>query len=95
MYIISLPWSDFLTKVNGKTGFNLTEKENRPGTQMIPRQMGTGVRMYGYDTRRKLSFSLGQYTTVLQTGLHAIKACAVENIDRGYENKNIRQLGRT
>jgi hypothetical protein len=27
---------------------------------------GTGAKMYGYGTRRNLSFSFGQYTTMLQ-----------------------------
>jgi hypothetical protein len=48
---------------------------------------GTGVCCYG--TRRKLSFSLGQYTTVFQAEVYAIKACADENIDRNYKNRNI------
>jgi hypothetical protein len=30
----------------------------------------------------KLSFSLGQYTTVFQAEVYAIKACAVENLDK-------------
>jgi hypothetical protein len=38
-------------------------------------------------TRWKLSFSLGQYTTVLQAEGNAIKACMVENLDRNYRNK--------
>jgi ribonuclease HI len=40
-------------------------------------------------TRRKLSFSLGQHTTVFQAEEYAIKACINENIDRGYKNINI------
>jgi hypothetical protein len=36
----------------------------------------------------KLSFSLGQYTTVFQAEVYAIKACAVENLGRDYENRN-------
>jgi ribonuclease HI len=41
--------------------------------------------VYCDGTRRKLSFSLGQYTTVFQAEVYAIKACAVEN----YRNRNI------
>jgi ribonuclease HI len=40
-------------------------------------------------TRRKLSFSLGQYTTVFQAEVYAIKACAVENLDMDYKSRNI------
>jgi hypothetical protein len=38
--------------------------------------------VYCDGTRQKLSFSLGQYTTVFQAEVYAIKACAVENLDR-------------
>jgi hypothetical protein len=37
----------------------------------------------------KFSFSLGRYTTVFQAEVYAIKACADENIKRGYCNRNI------
>jgi hypothetical protein len=39
--------------------------------------------------KAKLSFSLGKYTTVFQAEVYAIKACAVENLDRNYKNRNI------
>jgi hypothetical protein len=45
--------------------------------------------VYCHRTRRKLSFSLGQYTTVFQAEVYAIKGCAVENLDRDYKNRNI------
>jgi hypothetical protein len=45
--------------------------------------------VYCYGTGRKLSFSLGQYTTVFQAEVYAIKACAVENLDRNYKSRNI------
>jgi hypothetical protein len=48
---------------------------------------GTGAVVYCYGTGWKLSFSLGQYTTVFQAEVYAIKACAVENLDRNYKNK--------
>jgi hypothetical protein len=48
---------------------------------------GAGVNCYG--TGQKLSFSLGQYTTVFQVEVYAIKACAVENLERNYKNRNI------
>jgi ribonuclease HI len=50
---------------------------------------GTGAGMHCYRTRWKLSFSLGQYTTVFQAEVYAIKACADENIDRNYKNRSI------
>jgi hypothetical protein len=32
--------------------------------------------------RKELGFSLGQYTTVFQVEVYAIKACTVENIEQ-------------
>jgi ribonuclease HI len=40
-------------------------------------------------TRRKLSFSLGQHTTVFQAEVYAIKASINENLDRAYKNRKI------
>jgi ribonuclease HI len=45
--------------------------------------------MYCHGTRRELSFSLGQYTIVFQAEVHAIKACAVVNLDRNYKNRRV------
>jgi hypothetical protein len=42
---------------------------------------GTGAGAYFYDTRRKLSCNLGQYITVFQAEVYAIKARTVENLD--------------
>jgi rRNA-processing protein FCF1 len=57
---------------------------------MVPRQTnGTGAGVYCNGTRRKLSFSLGRYTTVFQDEVYAIKACVKENLDRNYRNRNI------
>jgi ribonuclease HI len=50
---------------------------------------GTGAEVYCCGTRIKLSFSLGTYTMVFQAEVYAIKACADENMDRNYKNRNI------
>jgi hypothetical protein len=50
---------------------------------------GTRAGVYCHGTRRKLSFSLGQYTTVFQAEVYAIKACAVENLDKNCKNTKI------
>jgi ribonuclease HI len=50
---------------------------------------GTEAGVCCQGTRRKLSFSFGQHTTVFQAEVYAIKACINENIDRGYKNRNI------
>jgi ribonuclease HI len=50
---------------------------------------GTRAGMYGYGTRMKLSFSLGQYTTVFHAEVYAIMGCAVQNLDRNHRNRNI------
>lgn len=43
--------------------------------------------MHEYGTRKRLCFNLEQYITVLQTEIYDIKACASENINKGYENR--------
>jgi hypothetical protein len=50
---------------------------------------GTGAGVYGHGVRKKLSFTFGQYTTVFQAEVYAIKACTIENLDRCYRNRNI------
>jgi ribonuclease HI len=45
--------------------------------------------VYGYGIRQKLIFSIGKYTIVFQAEMYAIKACAVQNVDRDYTNKHI------
>jgi ribonuclease HI len=45
--------------------------------------------VYYYGTKQKLSVSLGQYTTVFQAEVYAIKTCADENRDTNYKNRNI------
>jgi hypothetical protein len=69
--------------VNGKRGFNPTERGGiiwyTDGSKI---NKGTGAGVYCVGTRRKFSFSLGQYTTVFQAEVYAIKACAAENFDR-------------
>jgi hypothetical protein len=47
---------------------------------------GTGAVVCCQGTRRKLSFSFGQHTTVFQAEVYAIKACINQNVDRGYKN---------
>jgi hypothetical protein len=43
--------------------------------------------VYGHDRRRRLSPE--KYATVFHAEVYAIKACAVENLDINYKNKNI------
>jgi hypothetical protein len=57
---------------------------------MVPKQkkaieMGCNAMEQG----KNLVFSLGKYTTVFQPEVHAIKACAAENIGKNYKNRNI------
>jgi ribonuclease HI len=75
----------FLTEVNRKEVLYLLKNGDSSGAQMGPRQ-NEGARG---GLRQKLSFSLGQYTTVFQAQVHAIKAYAVENIKRVYLKRNI------
>ena len=39
---------------------------------------GTGARVYGQSVRKRLTFSLGRYTTVLQAEIYVILACVYE-----------------
>jgi hypothetical protein len=39
---------------------------------------GTGAGVYRQSVRRRLSFSVGRYTTVFQVKIHAILACVYE-----------------
>jgi hypothetical protein len=50
---------------------------------------GTGARVCGHGMRQRFSFSLGQYIKVFQAEVYPIKACAHENNERGYSNRNI------
>jgi hypothetical protein len=75
--------SESLIEVNGKTVFNPTERATNLVYRWFQDKKGTG-----HGTRRRLSFSLGQYTTVFQKEEYAIKACAVENIKRNYTRRN-------
>jgi hypothetical protein len=80
----------FTIEVNGKRGFKSIERGGLIWyTEGSKTNKGTGAGVYCDGTRRKLSFSLGQYTTVFQAEVYAIKACVIENLDRNYGNKNI------
>jgi hypothetical protein len=57
---------------------------------MGPRHMKAG--MYGHGIRQRFSFSLGQYTTVFQAQVYAIKAHANENIRRATVKEHIYSL---
>jgi hypothetical protein len=49
----------------------------------------TAAGVYGYSTRKKLCFSLGQYTAVFRVEYFAIKACTMDIPDSGHRNRNI------
>jgi hypothetical protein len=50
---------------------------------------GTSVGVYRWDSRKGHSFSLGLHSTVFQAEIYAIKACIMENIEKGYTGRNI------
>jgi hypothetical protein len=58
-------------------------------TDVSKTNKGTGAGMCCHGRRRELSFSLGQYTTIFQAEVFAIKACAVENLDSDHKHRNI------
>jgi predicted transcriptional regulator len=43
----------------------------------------------GWGSRRGHSFSLRLYTAVLQAEMYAVKACIMENIEKGHTGRNI------
>jgi hypothetical protein len=45
--------------------------------------------MYRWGLRRWQSFSLGLHTTVFQAEIYTIKACIMENTEKGYTGRNI------
>jgi hypothetical protein len=77
----------FLTDVNGKEVLYMLRKGDSSGTKWVQDE-GTGTRVYGHGMRQKFSFSLGQYATVLQAEVYAIKACVADNSKRGYLKRN-------
>jgi ribonuclease HI len=90
MFMKNPSQSEFLIEMNGKRGFNPTEKGDLSSIQMVPKptkHWSWGV--YCYGTRRRLNFSLGEYTTILQAEVYAIKARTDENTDWKYKNRNI------
>jgi ribonuclease HI len=50
---------------------------------------GTGAGVYRWGSRRGHSFSLGLHITLFQAEIYAIKACIMENIEKGYTGRNI------
>jgi hypothetical protein len=50
---------------------------------------GTSLGVYRWASRKGHSFSLGLHSTVFQAEIYAIKACIMENIEKGYTGRNI------
>jgi ribonuclease HI len=50
---------------------------------------GTGAGVYRWGLRKRNSFSLGLHIMVFQAEICAIKACVLENIEKGYTGRNI------
>jgi ribonuclease HI len=70
-------------------GSTQTTKLAWSGTQMGPRS--TKALVLGCidgGLRRGHSFSLGLHTTVFQAEIYAIKACIIEDIEKGYTGRN-------
>jgi hypothetical protein len=84
--MINLSQSESLTEVNGKMGLNPILIWYTDGSKTYK---GTEPGVNDHGTRQKLGFSLGQYIAIFHAKAHAIKARAVENLDRNYRNRNI------
>jgi hypothetical protein len=59
-----------------------------PVCRWVQKQVITCAAIYGYDTRKKLSYSLGKHTIILEAEAQTINACAAMNIDIGCKNRN-------
>jgi len=55
--------------------------------QMGPKQVITCAAMYGYDTRKELSYSLGKHTITLPAQAQTINASTALNIGIGCKNR--------
>jgi hypothetical protein len=89
IYVCDKPFMvRFPDRSEWKDGFQLEEKQ---GSLVHSSETNECIKagMYGYDRRKRFSFSLGQYTTAFQAEVYALMACAVENIHRGHKNRNI------
>jgi hypothetical protein len=53
---------------------------------------GTGAGVYKWGSIRGHSFILGLHSMVFQAEIYAIKACILENIEKGYRGRNINIL---
>jgi hypothetical protein len=81
MFMKNTSQSGFLIEVNGIRYFNLTKVGLIWYTDGSKTEKGTGAGVYCHETRKKLSFRLGKYTTIFQAEVYDIKACTAENVD--------------
>jgi hypothetical protein len=79
--------NDFLVSEEGSE-FSPRDVRTYSRMQMGPKQVITCAAMYGYDTRKKLSFCLGKHTTTLQAEAQTINVCVAPNIDTGCKHRN-------
>jgi hypothetical protein len=66
--------------VNGKEVLYLSKRVRLIWYTYGSKTNGNAAGVYGHGMRQMFSFSLGQYTTVSEAEVYAIKACAVANI---------------
>jgi ribonuclease HI len=90
-YIFHKPFKVHLSsRHEWQNGFN---PDNKGGlvwyTDGSKTNEGTGAGVYKWGSMRGHSFSLGHHTTVFQTEIYAIKVCIMENIEKGYKDRNI------
>jgi hypothetical protein len=50
---------------------------------------GTGIGVYKWGSKKGHRCNLGLHTTVFQAEIYAIKACIMENTEKGYKGMNI------
>jgi hypothetical protein len=80
----------FLDKCDWQNGFNPDNKWSLVCyTDGSKTNKGTHAGVYRWGSRRGHSFSLGLHTTVFQAEIYDIKACRMEDIEKGYTGRNI------
>jgi ribonuclease HI len=90
-YVLHKPFKVHLSsRHESKNGFN---PDNKGGlvwyTDGSKTNEGTGAMVYKWGSGRWHNFSLGHHTTVFQAEIYAIKACIMENIEKGYKGRTI------
>jgi hypothetical protein len=89
-YVFHKPFKVHLSNIHEwQNGFNPDKGGPVSYTDESKTNEGTDTGVYKWGSGKGHSFSLGLHTTVFQAEMYAIKACKMENIEKGYKARNI------